>query len=51
MLVLDPLQKKGKGTDYGRLKASNEKKVIKKSKKIIPLMLVESQGELIDIEF
>ncbi|KAL3724836.1 hypothetical protein ACJRO7_029926, partial [Eucalyptus globulus] len=40
MLVLDPIQKKGKGTSYGRLKASSEKKR-KKTKKIIPSMPIE----------
>ena len=50
MPIFDPLQKKGKGTTYGRFKSSSEKKK-KKSKKGTPQMLIESRGELSDVEF
>ncbi|XP_048136985.1 protein FAR1-RELATED SEQUENCE 1-like isoform X2 [Rhodamnia argentea] len=42
MSILEPLQRKGKGTSYGRLKSLSEKKK-KKSKKVIPPVHIESQ--------
>ncbi|XP_056166908.1 uncharacterized protein LOC115667611 isoform X2 [Syzygium oleosum] len=42
MPTLDPLRKKGKGTTYGRLKSSSEKKK-KKYKKGTPQNLIESR--------
>ncbi|XP_048133419.1 protein FAR-RED IMPAIRED RESPONSE 1-like [Rhodamnia argentea] len=41
--VLDPLRRKGKGTSYGRLKSSSEKRK-KKTKKGTPPTPIESRG-------